>query len=65
MAVGAVTAVADAGTTAAAGFAVASSMVFNSSAAVFSMRHSQAKHIKKAQKEIREDLIYNYGLRLV
>ncbi|KAI9886618.1 MAG: hypothetical protein M1823_001597 [Watsoniomyces obsoletus] len=64
MGVGLVTAVGDGGTTAAAGFAVASSTVFNASAALFSMRDGKAKHIIKAQKEIKEQLKKNHGVEL-
>ncbi len=62
MGVGVVTAVGDGGTTAAAGFAVASSTVFNSSAFLFNMRDGKAKHIEKSQKEIRKELLSKYRI---
>lgn len=64
MAVGTVTAVMDGGTTAAAGFGLASSVVFQSSAALFAMRDKKEKHIKKAQKEIKEELLSTHGIKL-
>ena len=35
-----------------------------SSAALFNMRDSKSKHIKKAQKEIREELRSKHGIQL-
>ncbi len=62
--VGAVTAGVDAGSTAAAGFAVAGSATASSVAAMFAMRNSKEKHIKKAQEEIREAVRLKYGIEL-
>ena len=64
MGVGLVTVAVDGGSTAAAGFGVAASTVFSSSAALFNMRDSKAKHIKKAQREIREELRSKHGIQL-
>ncbi|KAF2469612.1 uncharacterized protein BDR25DRAFT_304344 [Lindgomyces ingoldianus] len=62
--VGLVTAPVDFGSTAAAGFGLAGSMVFSSSAALFNIRDGKAKHIQKAQKEIREELRLKHGIQL-
>jgi F0F1-type ATP synthase membrane subunit c/vacuolar-type H+-ATPase subunit K len=63
MAVGAVTAIGDAGTTAAAGFGMAGSSVCSAIAATSSNKRGNEKHITKAQKEIRQEL-RSYGIDL-
>lgn len=54
--VGLVSAAVDIGSTATAGFALAGQIACNSSAVVFYTRDRKAKDIKKAQKEIAEEL---------
>jgi hypothetical protein len=65
MGVGLVTAGVDMGSTAAAGFGVAGMTVFNSGAALFNMRDAKAKDVKKAQKEIREELLRVHQIPLM
>jgi outer membrane lipoprotein SlyB len=63
MAIGAATAVGDGGATAAAGFGMAGSAVCSAIATTSSNKQGEEKHIKKAQKEIREEL-RSYGIHL-